>query len=87
MQVCDYVSIINPVAIGLITDKYIDGYYQIEWQASHNSRNKSYCKPDPRLLRYLTYKDIKPYHPTLEELFIFKSFKEQSCWSIQKSTE
>ena len=79
MQVGDYVSIINPVAIGLITDKSIDGYCQIEWQASRNSRNKSYCKPSPRLLRYLTCKDIKLYNPTLEELFIFKSFKEQSC--------
>ncbi len=79
MQVGDYVSIINPVAIGLITDKYIDGYYQIEWQASHNSMNKSYCKPNSRLLRYLTCRDMKLYHPTLEELFIFKSFKEQSC--------
>ena len=85
MQVGDYVSqmefnnIANPIAIGLITDKYIDGYYQIEWQASYNSMNKSYYKPDPRLLRYLTCKYIKPYHPTLEELFIFKSFKEQSC--------
>ena len=78
MQVGDYVSIINPVAIGLITDKYIDGYYQIEWQASYNSSTKSYSKHDSRLLRYITCKDMKLYHPTLEELFIFKSFKEQS---------
>ena len=76
MQVGDYVSMINPVAIGIITDKYIDGYYQIEWQASHNNVNKSYCKPDPRLLRYLTCKYIKLYHPTLEELFIFKQIEE-----------
>lgn len=85
MQVGDYISrmeftnIANPITIGLITDKYIDGYYQIEWQASHNTPTKSYSKHDPRLLRCITCKDMKLYHPTLEELFIFKSFKEQPC--------
>ena len=84
MQIGDYISrmvftnIANPITIGLITNKYIDGYYQIDWQASCDITTKSYSKYDPKLLRYITCKDMKPYNPTLEELFIFKSFKEQS---------
>lgn len=86
MQVGDYISatnfsIVGCIFIGLIVNKQIDGYYHIEWESilfvnslKHAPINRFH--PTPRT--YLTASQIKSYHPTLEELFIFKSFKEQS---------
>ena len=86
MQVGDYVSaanfsIVRGVFIGLIVNKHIDGYYYIEWKSllsTHSLKHHpiSRFRSTPRT--YLTASQIKLYHPTLEELFIFKSFKEQS---------
>lgn len=86
MQVGDYISATNfsmvgYVFIGLIVNKHIDGYYYIEWKSVLVVDS---LKPS-RIARfhstpgnYLTASQFKLYHPTLEELFIFKSFKEQS---------
>lgn len=87
MQVGDYIkannfSMVGCVFIGLIVNKHIDGYYRIEWKSilvvdslKHFPIARFHSTPRT----YLTASQIKPYHPTLEELFIFKSFKEQSC--------
>ena len=58
---------------------YIDGYLEVEFQAIYNSLNKLVFSNFDRNINLITTARIKPYHPTLEELFIFKSFKEQSC--------
>ena len=58
---------------------YIDGYLEVEFQAIYNSLNKLVYSNFDRNINRITTARIKPYHPTLEELFIFKSFKEQSC--------
>ena len=57
---------------------YIDGYLEVEFQAIYNSLNKLVYSNFDRNINRITTARIKPYHPTLEELFIFKSFKEQS---------
>ena len=57
---------------------HIDGYLSVEPQAQYNTVTKQYYKhPTNRNSNHITTARIKPYHPTLEELFIFKSFKEQ----------
>ena len=64
-----------------LLDIHIDGYLSVEPQARYNPVTKQYDKhPTNRNTNYITTARIKLYHPTLEELFIFKSFKEQS-WS------
>lgn len=57
---------------------YIDGYLEVEFQAICNSLNKLVFSNFDRNINLIPTARIKPYHPTLEELFIFKSFKEQS---------
>ena len=58
----------------------IDGYLHVELQAVYDSLTKTYDKHHimHKSINHTTKARIKPYHPTLEELFIFKSFKEQS---------
>ena len=58
----------------------IDGYLYVEPQAYYNSLTKQYDKYDyiHKSIKHITTARIKPFHPTLEELFIFKSFKEQT---------
>ena len=63
-----------------LLDIHIDGYLSVEPQAQYNTVTKQYDKhPTNRNTNHITKARIKPYHPTLEELFIFKSFKEHSC--------
>ena len=57
----------------------IDGYLEVEFQAIYNSLNKLVFSNFDRNINLITTARIKPYYPTLEELFIFKSFKEQAC--------
>ena len=89
MQVGDYIiqqrykSNINYFRIFKVLRIYIDGYLSVEPQAQYNTVTKQYDKhPTNRntnhITNHITTARIKPYHPTLEELFIFKSFKEQS---------
>ena len=58
----------------------IDGYLYVEPQAYYNNLTKQYDKYNyiHKPIKHITKARIKPFHPTLEELFIFKSFKEQS---------
>ena len=64
-----------------LLDIQIDGYLHVEPQAYYDNLTKQYDKYDyiHKPIRHITTARIKLYHPTLEELFIFKSFKEQSC--------
>ena len=65
-----------------LLDIHIDGYLHVEPQAYYNNLTKQYDKYDyiHKPIKHISpIARIKPYHPTLEELFIFKSFKEQSC--------
>ena len=86
MQVGDYVigtqfNLTNCLFIGLIIDKHIDGYYEIEWPYiffPYSLKYSPVTKFHETPQTYLTSKNISLYNPTLEELFIFKSFKEQS---------
>lgn len=63
-----------------LLDIHIDGYLSVESQAVYDSLTKTYDKHHimHKSINHTTTARIKPYHPTLEELFIFKSFKEQS---------
>ena len=85
MQVGDYIiqqpykSDINYFRIFKVLRICIDGYLEVEFQAIYNSLNKLVFSNFDRNINLITTARIKPYHPTLEELFIFKSFKEQSC--------
>ena len=87
MQVGDYIiqqpykSDINYFRIFKVLRICIDGYLEVEPQAQYSTLNKYYCRPIKfyTSTNHITKARIKPYHPTLEELFIFKSFKEQSC--------
>ena len=87
MQVGDYIiQQINAhnsshMLIFKLLDIQIDGYLHVEPQAYYNNLTKQYNKYDyiHKPIRHITTARIKLYHPTLEELFIFKSFKEQSC--------
>ena len=87
MQIGDYIiQQINAhnsscMLIFKLLDIQIDGYLHVEPQAYYNNLTKQYDKYDyiHKPIRHITTARIKPYHPTLEELFIFKSFKEQSC--------
>ena len=65
-----------------LLDIHIDGYLSVEPQARYNPVTKQYDKYDyiHKSINHITKARVKLYHPTLEELFIFKSFKEQS-WS------
>ena len=77
-----YKSDINYFRIFKVLRICIDGYLEVEFQAVYNSATKGYYDKQNIQRRYLNYTTtarIKLYHPTLEELFIFKSFKEQSC--------
>ena len=86
MQVGDYIiQQINAhnsshMLIFKLLDIQIDGYLHVEPQAYYNNLTKQYDKYDyiHKPIHHITTARIKPYHPTLEELFIFKSFKEQS---------
>ena len=86
MQVGDYIiqqpykSDINYFRIFKVLRICIDGYIEVEPQAQYNTITKYYNSPIKVYIsiNYITTARIKPYHPTLEELFIFKSFKEQS---------
>ena len=83
MQVGDYIiqqpykSDINYFRIFKVLRICIDGYLEVEFQAVSSPLTK-YSNFN-RNIKHITTARIKPYHPTLEELFIFKSFKEQSC--------
>ena len=87
MQVGDYIiqqqykSDRRYMLIFKLLDIHIDGYLSVEPQAQYNTVTKRYDKYDyiHKPIKHITKARIKPYHPTLEELFIFKSFKEQSC--------
>ena len=87
MQVGDYIiqqiNVHNSshMLIFKLLDIQIDGYLHVEPQAYYNNLTKQYDKYDyiHKPIHHITTARIKPYHPTLEELFIFKSFKEQSC--------
>lgn len=59
-----------------LLDIHSDGYLFVEPQAQYNTVTKQY---DNRNTNHIIRARVKPYYPTLEELFIFKSFKEQSC--------
>ena len=63
-----------------LLDIHIDGYLSVEPQAQYNTVTKSYDKYNyiHKSIKHITTARIKPFHPTLEELFIFKQFKEQS---------
>ena len=86
MQVGDYIiqqrdkNDPNYTYIFKILQIQVDGYLHVELQAIYNSStpvsNKHYNMR--KSIKYITKARIKLYHPTLEELFIFKSFKEQS---------
>ena len=85
MQVGDYIiqqrykNDPNCMYIFKLLQIQIDGYLSVEPQAQYNTVTKQYDKhPTNRNTNYITTARIKLYHPTLEELFIFKSFKEQS---------
>ena len=56
----------------------VDGYLEVEFQAVYNPLTKPFYSSFNRDVKHITTARIKPFHPTLEELFIFKSFKEQS---------
>ena len=56
----------------------VDGYLRVDLQAGYDTLLNKYHAA-PAYIKHITTARIKPYHPTLEELFIFKSFKEQSC--------
>ena len=83
MQVGDYIiqqpykSAINYFRIFKVLRICIDGYLEVKFQAEYNLVTKQYRNFNMRI-KHITTARIKPYHPTLEELFIFKSFKEQS---------
>ena len=88
MQVGDYViqqiykSDINYFRIFKVLRICIDGYLEVEFQAVYNSATKGYYDKQyiqRKFLNHITTARIKLYHPTDEELFIFKQFKEQSC--------
>ena len=87
MQVGDYIiqqrdkKCPNYMYVFKILQIQVDGYLHVELQAIYNCSipvsNKHY-NMRRKHINYITRARIKPYHPTLEELFIFKSFKEQS---------
>ena len=87
MQVGDYIiqqtykSDINYFRIFKLLQIQIDGYLHVDLQATYNLLTKAYDKHHimHKSINHITKARIKLYHPTLEELFIFKSFKEQSC--------
>ena len=85
MQVGDYIiqqpykSDINYFRIFKVLRICIDGYLEVEFQAVYSPLTKPVYSNFNRNIKHITTARIKPYHPTLEELFIFKSFKEQSC--------
>ena len=74
-----YTSDTNYFRIFKVLRICIDGYLEVEFQAIYNSLNKLVFSNFDRNINLITTTRIKLYHPTLEELFIFKSFKEQSC--------
>ena len=87
MQVGDYIikqrdkNDPNYMYIFKILQIQVDGYLHVELQAIYNSStpvsNKHYNMR--KSINHITKARVKLYHPTLEELFIFKSFKEHSC--------
>lgn len=90
MQVGDYIiqqacqNEVNYFRVFKVLRICIDGYLEVEFQAIYNSLDKHSPLTKPvysnfnRNIKHITTARIKPYYPTLEELFIFKSFKEQS---------
>ena len=56
----------------------VDNYLEVEFQAVYNPLTKPFYSNFTRNINLITTARIKPFYPTLEELFIFKSFKEQS---------
>lgn len=84
MQVGDYIikqrykSDINYFRVFKVLRICVDGYLEVEFQAEYNPLTKPFYSNFNRGIKHITTARIKPYHPTLEELFIFKSFKEQS---------
>lgn len=87
MQIGDYIIQqpykynINYFRIFKVLRICIDGYIEVESQAMYDAVAKKQYKPITgyNVPKHITTARIKLYHPTLEELFIFKSFKEQSC--------
>ena len=87
MQVGDYIiqqvnaHNVSFFAIFKLLNIQIDGYLHVETQAYYNDVTKQYDRLGHihKPIKHITTARIKPYHPTLEELFIFKSFKEQLC--------
>lgn len=84
MQVGDY--IIRPkyrndnvhMLIGVITKVELDGYLRIDVMCNYNTIAMRYTAAlITKDVAWTNTKDTKLYHPTLEELFIFKQLKEQ----------
>ena len=84
MQVGDYTiqqpckSAINYFRISKVLRICVDDYLEVEFQAVYNPLTKPFYSNFTRNINLITTARIKPFYPTLEELFIFKSFKEQS---------
>ena len=84
MQVGDYIiqqpykSNTNYFRIFKVLRICIDGYIEVKLQTVYSPLTKPIYSNFNRNIKHITAARIKPYHPTLEELFIFKSFKEQS---------
>ena len=64
--------------IGIFIKTYPDAYFKIDPKACYDAFDKKYSKPSlTNVGIYLTKtKSTKVYHPTLEELFIFKQIEE-----------
>jgi hypothetical protein len=64
--------------IGLIVETYPDAYFKVDPKAYYDAVSKEYSyQPLTNIGIYLTKtKSTKVYHPTLEELFIFKQIEE-----------
>mgnify|MGYP000703388278 FL=1 len=64
--------------IGIVIKTYPDTYLEIDPKAYYDAFDKKYSKPPlTNVGRYLNKtKYSKVYHPTLEELFIFKQIEE-----------
>ena len=73
-----YKSDTNYFRIFKVLRIYIDGYLEVEFQTVYIPSDKPVYRNFNRNTNRITKARIKPYNPTLEELFIFKSFKEQS---------
>lgn len=84
MQVGDYIiqqrftGSARHYHIGLIVETYPDAYFKVDPKAYYDSFAKEYAKPPLTNagVCLTKTKSTKVYHPTLEELFIFKQIEE-----------